>query len=450
MNIDKIINRLPLPEKLKGMVKGSSIAMGFRLVGMGINYVFLVYVTTHYDSEGWGVFALCFSILQFLSLTATLGAGAAAFKVVGQGTYEIKSFYRLIIGRVWLPASLIIAALLYFLSPQLSALFNQDGVEIAQELRATAFGIPPFAFAMINAGFFGGMKKIAAFSFFDSLSRFLFGGILVVAITEYLQIIQSLTLIIGFVTGLYVTAVISFAFLYPSLSVNSKIETSSSKNTPSRFSLKDLVELSFPLYLTTLFNRGSIWATTFILGFMLSKSDLGLFDTLYRLSSILTVVLYAVNSYSAPRFAESANDYESLKENAANSGKIMFWATAPLALLLFISGPFILSFLNYEATHFSVEFAALCIFILGQIIDNLTGPVNVLMQMTGLHNLTRNISILSFVIVTLSLVLLGRFGLLVSVICYSFSVILKNVLAAFVVKKKLNVRTYYLPFVMKS
>lgn len=423
----------------KEIMSKGSLSLGMRILGIVSNFAFLFFVTAYFGSTEWGIFAICFSILQIFSLIGTLGMHIAIVKVLAQGCQNPIELYKNAIFVV-IPFSLILISVLCIFSSEISQIFNNDGLHIEKELIIAALGILPYSIALINSGVYRANRHIILFSFFDSFGRFFFGGIVVV-IFYFLFDSNTLNILIGFVIGLYILMFCSFIKLKTALS---SIKDIKGKVVP----IKQLLSIGVPLFWTNFINIGNIWAVTLILGYFLPKESVGLFDAVNRLAGLMTIILFAVNSISGPKFAESISDKINLKSNIDASTKIIFYLSIPLFIVLLITGRIALNILGHESSDYNYHLFV--IIIMGQLINNLSGSVGILLQMTGYHILSRNIALIALISNIIFLVLLVPiYGLFGAAIIVGMYIALKNLFSVYVAYNKIGLMTIYNPFKLK-
>lgn len=437
--IQKIKKKFGKDKHLNEMAKHSAYSFGMRVFGLLVNYLFLLFVTKYYGAKGWGIFALCFSLLQIAAMIGTLGLNIGFVKVIPQGYANVKGLYKQVLKFI-IPLNILLTAIVYFGADVIGNYFNKDGVHIADYIRISSFGILPFSISMLNSGLFRGNKEIVLFSFFDSLGRFLFGGVAVLIFYQFSSDVS--TVVTGFVIGLYILAIFSFRGINKILRKHNYDENVEEKT----YSFKELYKLSNSLFWTNFIYQGSLWATTIILGHYLLKEEVGIFDAMNRFASLLTIVGYAINSIAAPKFAESVSDKNLLERNVQASSKLIFFSTIPLFIAMVVIGPFILQFMGYTTPSVNAYLIFLVI-LLGQLVNNLSGLVGILMQMTGYHMLSQRISIGSFVFTTVLLFFVTPvYGLMGASIITGLNIALKNIASVILVYSKTGVFTVYMPF----
>lgn len=425
---------------LKEIITKSSIAMILRVLGMAINYLFLTFVIFKYGSGGWGTFAICFSILQFSSMVGTLGMDMAIVKLyASNNNYNKSELFRYVISYA-LPINIILVLLIYLNADFIGSYF-QDIEDVGSYIRFTSLGIIPFSFTLIIAGAFRGLKKIATYTSFDSLGRFVAGLLFVLILSTFME--EDKAVIIGFVIGLYVLLVVELFFLFKILRQFKKDEEHKEN---IQYSSIEMLKFALSLFWNPIANRGIGWVTIFILGYYVSKSDIGIYDTCYRLGSLLFIIQFAINSISAPKFAEFSNQEEksSLNNIVRYTTKLIFFIVTPLFVLLGFGGWWILGFFGEE---FSEHYLVFVFILVGQYIGSLSSPVGLFMQMTGFHIAYRNILIIVLIVNSiLGMTLIPKYGIEGGALVIGLTLALKNIMGVIYVYHKTRIRILYLPF----
>jgi len=441
----KFKNNFTKGKRLSEMAQKSIFSFGMRVLGLLVNYLFLFFVTHYYGAKGWGIFALCFSMLQITSMIGTLGINVAFVKLIPQGYSNLKELYNKVL-KFAIPFNLALSIIIYFSAGFIGRFFNTDGVAIDKYMQVASLGILPFSISMINSGIFRGNKEIVRFSFYDSLGRFLWGGLCVFVLHFFTN--DLYTIVVGFVAGLYILSFISFKGVHKILGKQSTsaINKDQQNEALKRFSISELLKLSLPLFWSSFIMQGNTLATTLVIGMYLPKQEVGMFDASNRLANLLTIILYAVNSISAPKFAEFAANKSMLEKNVQHSSKLIFIGTIPLFIIMLIGGPFMLNILEHQEVNIANANLIFFIILFSQLVNNLSGSVTLLMQMTGHHRINQNISLLTFIFTTGMLFLVTpTYGLIGASVVAGLNIILKNIISVIIVYSRIEILTVYSP-----
>lgn len=121
---------------------------------------------------------------------------------------------------------------------------------------------------------------------------------------------------------------------------------------------------------------------TLIVGSLLETSQVGLFSIARRIATLLAFGLLAVNSVVAPSFSRlhRDGDREALASLSRRASWLAVGATLPLAAFLAVAGRWILAWFGPE---FVAAYPLLLIFCAGQVMNAASGPVALLLSLTG-------------------------------------------------------------------
>ena len=169
------------------------------------------------------------------------------------------------------------------------------------------------------------------------------------------------------------------------------------------------------------------------------SEEIALYNTAFKLASLVSLVLIATNSVSAPLFSSLyvQRKKDELQSLVFKETKMIFLSALVVSSLLAIFSDSLLSFFGSE---FSAAKTQVFILIVGQIINAGTGSVGYLLNMTGHQNDTARVLGVSAIFnLVISLFLIPSFGGTGAAIGTSLTMILWNVWMAFIVFRKLDI-----------
>ena len=293
ISTDIIINEL---------IKKSTISLIIRILAIIGGYLFSYVVISLYGPEALGIYVLALTILLIASVLARLGLDTALIKFTAQfnlnGKFdELIQLYKLIMMLVFL-SSLLLSVILYFSS---SFIANNilNKTEMIYALRYISFFIFPLSLIFIHSEGFRGLKKIIHYSIFRNTSIPLFASFTLL-IMYFLGYKNSIDVIWGFLLTIGILSSIITFFWIKGLR---KLETE--KNYKNHISKKDVLSTSLPMMLTSSMLFFVPWTATIILGIYCSPLEIAIYDISLKISSITSIVLFAINSIAAPMFVES-------------------------------------------------------------------------------------------------------------------------------------------------
>ena len=214
-------------------------------------------------------------------------------------------------------------------------------------------------------------------------------------------------------------------------------------------STKMLLRLSIPLFTVSALAQLTPLITSLLLGVYGTVEDVGIFSVATRIASLLSLPLMLVNMVSAPSFAEmhAKNDMGSIRETAMQSTRLIFITSLPLLICcILIPG----MMMNIFGSNMGAGSTALVIIAIAQFVNAIAGSVGVIMQMTGNEKTWALILIITTILQIAGMhLLVPRYGINGAAISLAAAIIINNVAGALWLRIKMNINTFYIPF-MKS
>lgn len=174
---------------------------------------------------------------------------------------------------------------------------------------------------------------------------------------------------------------------------------------------------------------------------LLSEQEVALFATAHRTALINSFLLIGVNLIVAPKFAGAfaEKNVAEIDALALLSSRIMLTCATPVVLCMLIYPEFIMS-------AFGEEYVAAAPFLqvlaVGQFINLMTGSVGEILPMTGHEKDFRNIVLITGPLaIVLAVTLTWQFGTMGAVFATAIAVATQNLLAVYMVKRRLGFNT---------
>ncbi|MEB3217226.1 MAG: flippase [Nostocales cyanobacterium 94392] len=182
-----------------------------------------------------------------------------------------------------------------------------------------------------------------------------------------------------------------------------------------------------------------------MVGALVGAKETGLYSVANRLASLLVFTLIAVNSVLASQ-ASALYAKQSLKElqRIVSLGiKFVFFSTLPIAIVYIIWGSQVLRLFGEE---FSASYSILIVLTLGQLVNALSGPVALLLNMTGHQNDTAKILMLTATVnITLNAILIPKYGAMGAAVATAFANGLWNIVMVYAVWKRIKIISFFMP-----
>jgi len=355
--------------------------MAIRALSMGLGFVVSVVLARLLGVREFGLYSLAMSVLGLLVVPATFGFPQLLVREIA--AYRVKGEWGLIRGllrfaqRTSLFASLGIALLgwlaLWFLSDRFSG-------ETLQVLALAFLALPFWALLQLHGAALRGFEQILAGQWVSTVMRPLGFLILVGAAWLFVRGMVDASLALG----LHILAAgIALAFAFYLL--RSQLRRSVPPNVESQ-NTTVWVHSALSLAFLALLNLIPRHAGVLMLGWMRSPEEVGLYKVVYQTASLIPFGLMAVNTAIAPTLAQlyAVGDKAKLWKVMLTASAVATAFALPLVLLFTLRGSWFLGLAFGEA--FTESATALAIITGGQLVNAATGPVGLLLIMSGHEN----------------------------------------------------------------
>jgi len=428
---------------LKEILFGSANTLLLKVLGMVLALGVTLLISRKYGAEGIGLYNLSVRTIVFLALTSTLGINTAILRYAGDfskkgNEQKLKLLIKYSI-QIVLPVSILFGLLLFITSDLIAnSLFHNIKYKIL--LRILSFILPFLALLNINVEYIRGLKLIKISEFFRSVSSPIINIILLTTIGLFVH-----TYLLPFYTvsmAIITTTIASVIFILKKI-----------QNIPDHshnaFTKNELLKTSLPMMVIALVIFLQMYIPLYFLEAYTSTDQVGIFFVSLRIAALISLVLIAVNTISAPKFSELywSNQHHELQKVIFHSSKLMFIISLIIAVILVIFSHNILKvfgidFIKGETTIF--------ILIAGFVINSISGSVGILLNMTGHQKNFRNILLMILPInILLNIFFIPLYGINGAAIVMTVSISLANIIPVIYCIKKLNLVTFYLPYISK-
>lgn len=401
------------------------------MLAAGIAFLFNIILARSLGTEGSGVYFLALSIVLFIAAIGRLGMELVLVRQIAAnaksehpekvlGVYRIAMTYTIII-------SICLSIALYYLAPWISfRVFSKPDLE--KPLSILSFSIVPIVLIILHGHALQGLKKIAASITVSSIIVPLLTSIIAIAFVKKYGIE---IIVLGYVFNSIFAAIIGWLIWF-------KYSKKFREYKP-KFEPRIAFNSSIPLLGIVIMNMIINMSPMFLLGIWESNENIGIYGAASRTAMLTSFILMAVNSISAPKFAElyKKNKIKQLEKIVRKATKLMIYLTIPI-LIIFITFPeFILSIFGDQFKNGSV---VLIILSIGQFINISTGSVGYLLTMSGHEKILYRILFFTATLgVLLSLFLISEYGIIGASISVTSALSIQNLIALVFVWKKLGI-----------
>ncbi|MER3319464.1 MAG: flippase [Allomuricauda sp.] len=419
----------------KEIISKSSIFFLFRVIGFIAGYIFTLIVARRFGAETNGLVSLGFSVMMIVSIVCRLGFDTATvrfFAIAENQNIQKGIFYKSYL--LSFLVSIIVSLAIYFTSDYIASdIFKKE--EFIPYLRITAITIPFWTVLLIDSSYFRALKKNLLFSFFNNSGRFILTLLVFLGLILFGKGSDPLNTLIAHFWGIFVLFAVGSLLVFKLMKEN-RFQTSISLKNYFRDSLPMLLSGSMLVFLS--------WSDTIVLGLFESEKSIGVYNVSLKLAMLTSFTLQAFNSILAPKISQLyfKNKWSELQSNIRFTTKLNTFITLFFVIVL-------VGFPSFFLRIFGVEFLegkyALIILALGQLVNSLSGPVGIILQMTGHQKIYQNIVFVSFGLnLILNVILIYSYGILGAAIATALSVSFLNILGAVFVKKRMHIKSYFI------
>jgi len=380
--------------------------MVIQALSMGLSFVISVVLARLLGVREFGFYSLAMSVLGLLVVPATLGFPQLLVREIA--AYRVKGEWGLIRGllrfaqSISLLASLGIALLGGLVLWVLSHRFSGEAVRVL----TLAFAALPFwALLQLHGASLRGFEQILAGQWVSTVMRPLGFLILVGAAWVLLGGVKDASLALG----LHIVAA-GIALAFALYLLRNQLHRSVLSNAVSQDTAV-WTRSALSLIFLALLNLIPQHAGILMLGWMRSPEEVGLYRVAYQSAFFIPFGLTAVNIALAPTFAQlyAIRDKYKLQRVMIAGCAIASACALPFFLLFTIKGAWFLRLFFGEA--FKASATALAVIAGVQMFNALTGPVEILLIMTGHENkATLSIGISSAVNLIFNMALIRIWG----------------------------------------
>ncbi len=219
------------------------------------------------------------------------------------------------------------------------------------------------------------------------------------------------------------------------------VESSAERIKKNHTSSESLFNIGIPIWGGQVVAQLNAQGGQVMLGIIGDPTSIALVSIAVKVAGLCGFVLIAVNRIVSPKFAQAhqKGDLDELTILIKWSTRFSFFAGLPLFLGIVIFPELILSLFGDDYIQAS---DILVILAIAQLINISTGSVGFLLNMSGFHNLQRNIIIFSSCLsLMVGIIATMNWGLHGAILMITLSLVLNNLLSCYFVYKKLGINT---------
>lgn len=401
-----------------------------RIFGILLQFGILLLLTNYTSEVLVGKFNYLSYLIIILGAIILLGLNTSFFRFTGKLESENKSWYlkKLYLKSVTIVITgFLIVIILYLFS---KVLFEIPFLIKNQELfNLIVMGIFPFSIMSLNFEVIRSYNKLFVSEIYRSLIRF---GLVFVVFLGLIIIGKSEFILLAYIVILFLIAGVSTWYII--VGINHAPLPQEHKNFKLKY--KEILTVSVPMTLSymSLLLMQSI--DTVILKMYESFEVVAYYSTAMKISILINIVLIVITTVIGPKIAKLYFDSDliALKKLMQNAVNLNVIVSLPIIILSIFLSDWVLSIFG---ENYVLASQAFVIILLGQIVNSLSGPVGMYLNMTNKQKIFRNILGVSLVLnILLNFLLIPQYGMIGAAIAMSVSLSLWNILGFIIVWRK--------------
>lgn len=425
---------------IKTILIKSILAFAIKISGALLGLIVTLYLTRSIGAEKAGIYFLCVTILNLLSLISTLGVNNLALKLVSKYSseglyYEVKHITYVFMKMI-LCASILVSCSLVLINA-----FGWLDEKYSFGINIIAMTLFFFSvYTMLSFIIQGRGKVLTAMMLIGGLQQ-----LLTLLIMLSIGIEDSNEALLSLGLAHFITFIISLIIIFIANKTNfNEHHCCNSKNKEkgdSLPSMKSLLQQSFPMLIIQVMSQINSQIGILLLGFFSMEKGIALLTVSMKIAFVISLILIAVNKVIAPNIANlyAQGKFNELQDLITKSARVLVFSAATSLLFILIIQDNLLGMFGSE-----FKGGAICLIILaaGQFVNVSLGSVGYLLQLTNYANEHRKNVVISF-IATLSIgfFLVIYFGVNGAAGAVFLGLCLTNGLSYLSVKKKLKINT---------
>lgn len=199
-----------------------------------------------------------------------------------------------------------------------------------------------------------------------------------------------------------------------------------------------LVSSSGPLFVFAMAELGVFWAPTFYLGVLAASEDVAYWNAIFRIASVVSLLIAAINYHMAPVIAEAWGEgVAAVVSHCRGAVRLALVLTTAVMLPIIL---FPAEILSYFGEGFPAVDTWLIVLVFANVVNVLGAPSGLILIAASKENILKNIQLVAMLIpVGILPFFLGRYGVQAAAIASLAYYLLFHGLAYYYVSSKLQV-----------
>jgi O-antigen/teichoic acid export membrane protein len=420
--LKNIIKQTPFANSL---VRGVSGSMAFKLANLLLTLAMAIIFARLLGAKNFGIYAFCISIVQLLTVPATLGGQQLLVRELS--AYQEKSEYKSIIGilQTYRRASGLVSIILALLAAGLGYWFYIETSMFVPFILSACL-VPLYTQMQLQGAALRGLHHVlwgqAALTLRPGLVIILVGCFYAVAAGVLVHPLNAEVAIGAQLLGSSILAFFTFFLLR-------RVLLQETQETEPNYEISRWVKSAKPFMLASGMQILNNELSVVLLGILQTPEQVGLFRVAQRGAMLIPFGLQAVNMTIGPTVAQmfAKGEKELLQRIISKGGLFTVAFALPVSLILILGGEWIIPFIFGH--EFSDAYLPLVILCVGQLVNAGVGSVALVLNMAGLERLTARAMVISSVSgLVFNAVLIPFWGPVGAALATSISLTIWNVL----------------------
>jgi len=422
------------------LMMGAAGSFGIKITSSGLTFVISILFARCLGIVGLGTYSYATTWANLLSITSTLGIDQLIIREIA--VYRSQSRWRLIKGILgW--ANLVVFSFSIFLALIAMAVVwmmkGETQTDVALAVTLALVTIPIASLRNLRLGAMKGLQRVVLGQMPDSL----FAPLIVLSLTAILYLLYPKNLDVFWVLWvkiftIIITLIIGTSWLWKSLPIEVK---QIKPEFEGRKWLTNALPFMFLGTMQLINSRIDIIMLENITGI----KEVGIYAVIVGIAQLTVFIHQAANSVLAPTIATlfSENNLEQLEKIIRKSVLTVFLTSLMIGIIMMGLGQYLLLIFGAE---FISGWKAMNILIAGQIFNALTGPVGIVLNMTGHQNYTAIATGISAILnIILNAILIPQWGIDGAAIATSISILVINIIKVIMMRRILGISLYSSP-----
>ncbi|MFB6235791.1 MAG: flippase [Halopenitus sp.] len=315
---------------LTTLAKEGSISFLGKITSRVIDFLFLLLITRFVDPSIYGVYTLAITIILFVQVFSDLNMFRSVDFFLPQyldnNEYGKSKSLIIYVTFVSLSGSLITFVLLFMAAPQIATYFGD--IHLNGAIRVFSFGLVLITLNRIQNSIFRGIKNMKYKVITDDIIRRI-AQITTTAVLLFFGF-ELYAIIGGYMTG------IAFAIIIGNIIIKTNIRNIIIAQSEP-ISRGKVLRYSFPLVFAGAIYKLVGQIDFFVIGFLLSSSEVGLYRVGYQLTSNLAIFLASLTPIFKPLVAEKIDDSEYIQSQFEAGSRWLCILTIPPVIAIFVA-----------------------------------------------------------------------------------------------------------------